>query len=392
MAMINDMRPRVHGWRVGDPQDPALPRRPLSAQPPAGSPYMASTTTGGNTPPQMRTMTTGGNTPAMPLATTTAAPQPGTTPVAPLPPFSLPALDGSQYVAQPTPGNAANAPSPSDVVADIGGNFQFTPGQSPIELIQQIRDAFQTEQLPGAADTTMGILDQILNREGSYIANARRRGLEQANARGLMNSSIAAGASQRAATEAAQPILSEAMGLTRQREAQAFQAEQNAIQSAVGLTEQERDAALQQSRDRFAAAMGMTENREQRAFTGQQNSLDRTQSVNNAMLGAELQRRQALLGSRLGREEAILDTQLRQVLQGDAAAQQDWLANNQFTREFNAALSMMPIQSAASLSNMIAQYAMENPEVYTPEIISGMTNFFNRNMLSIMQMYFPEGT
>lgn len=307
-----------------------------------------------------------------------------------LPPFNLPSLDGSQFVATPTGGNTANAQSPADLMAALSAQFQANPNMNPIETMQQIQAAFAQSQLPSAADTTMGNLDQLLSREGSYITNARRRGLEGANARGLMNSTIAQGAAQRSAVEAAQPILNEIMGLNNQREAQNFAAAQNAINATVGLTQQERDAAIQRARDAFTSAVGLTESREGRAFEGQQNQLDRVQGVNNALLAGQLDQRRALLGSQLGREEAILDTQLRQTLQSDAAAQQDWLASNAFSREFNGALAMMPITSAFDLNSRIQQFAMENPEIYTPEVISGMSNFFNRNMLSMLQQYFPD--
>lgn len=346
-----------------------------------------------------------------------------------LPTFQLPSLDGSQFVATPTGG--VRGPSATQTIGQIGQNFQYQPGDTPatvaqrlaqqlgttpdtlpIEVVQQIQAAFQGPSLDTAAGTTLGNLDAILNREGSYIANARRRGLEQAAGRGMLNSSIAAGASQRAATEAAQPILSEIMGLNNQREGQDFAARQNAINQAFGLTQnreqqaferatqtinnamnltqQERDAALAQLRDQFAAATQLSGQREQNAFTGQQNQLDRIQGVNNALLGSTLAQRQALLGSQLGREEAILDTQLRQRLQSDATTQQDWLNSRNFTREFNGALSMMPISSSFQMNQMIQQYALENPEIYTPEVISGMTNFFNRNMISILETYFPD--
>lgn len=51
-------------------------------------------------------------------------------------------------------------------------------------------------------------MNSLLSDSNPYIQNARQRGVEYANSRGLMNSSIAAGASQRAATEAALPIAS----------------------------------------------------------------------------------------------------------------------------------------------------------------------------------------
>lgn len=248
----------------------------------------------------------------------------------------LPALDGAGFVATTQPGGPAIAPN--DVVAGVNQQFGMAT-------------------LPSAADTTMTALDQILNREGSYITNARRRGLELANQRGLLNSNMAAGASERAAVEAAQPILSQIMGLTGQREGQNF------------------DATMQSR----AAAQDVINRREQNAFVGQQAALDRTQGVNDALLGSQLAERQA-----------TVEANLRGQLQGDATRQQDWLSDRQFNREFNSALSMMSIGSVYDLNRAIFDYAAENPEVYTPEIISGMTNFFQANLTGLLQQYFPD--
>lgn len=408
------------------------------------------------------TMSTGGNHPV--------SVQPGTGGTPSLPAFSLPSLDGTPYVATPGLGQgqpqspaalvsgvagqfANNQPNAQQTVQQLAQQFAYQPGatpisvaqqiaqafntqpdQLPIEIVQQIQAAFAGPNLPSASNVAQGAMDDLLGQEGAYIGNARRRGLEGANARGMLNSSIASGASERAAIEASMPIFNQIMGLNSQREGQDFQGRQNAInqafgltatregqqfqrdmqniQNAQGLTEMDRMAAIQEAQQRFAAAttltgqdrqnaftaqqnlinqtLGITGDRENRAFVGEQNQLDRTQGVNNALLGATLAERRALLDSQLGKEQSILDTQLRQVLQSDSAAQQEWLNSQNFSRDFNGALSMMPIQSAFALNNMIQQYALENPEVYTPAVISGMSNFFNQNMASILRQYFPN--
>lgn len=418
--------------------------------------------TGGNQPPvQMPTVNTGGNLPPNQIPSTQQTIQ--------LAGLNLPGLDGSQFVANLQPGNGPGQ-SPGSLVGELGGQFNYqggdprqavqqmiqqfgyqpgqdptalaqqiasafntTPDKLPIEVVQQIQAAFAGQQLPSASQTTMGFMDDLLNKEGSYITNARRRGLEQANSRGMMNSSIAAGASQRSALEAAQPILNQIMGLNNQREGQDFQARQNAINQAFGLTQnrenqqfqrdmtgmgmahdfasqdkqaairqaeqaisaamqlegQARDAALAQARDQFSAAMNLTGQREQNAFTGQQSALDRTQGVNNMLLGHQMGQQNMQQQNYYSQQQAVLDAQLRQNLMKDTTLQQDWLASRSFTREFNGALSMMPIKNAFDLNNQIMQYAAENPEVYTPDIISGMTNFLQMNMTAMLQQYFP---
>lgn len=49
-------------------------------------------------------------------------------------------------------------------------------------------------------------MNKYLDQNGAYIGSARRRGLEQSNARGMLNSSIAAGAAERSAIDAASPL------------------------------------------------------------------------------------------------------------------------------------------------------------------------------------------
>jgi hypothetical protein len=153
-------------------------------------------------------------------------------------------------------------------------------------------------------------MNQIVDPNGAYISNARRRGLEAA-ARGgnRAGGSIAAGASQRSALEAATPLFNSAMQLHGQRE--------------------------------------------QIAFQGEQNQLERNRDYTRAQL-------------------------------------EDWSNSRQFNREFYGVLSMMPINSAYQLNSLIQTYALENPEVYTADVISGMSNFFTRNFQQILSTYFPN--
>lgn len=59
---------------------------------------------------------------------------------------------------------------------------------------------------PGAGATVEGRMRGLLSSESPYIRGARQRAREEANRRGLLNSSIAAGAGERAAIESALPI------------------------------------------------------------------------------------------------------------------------------------------------------------------------------------------
>ena len=223
--------------------------------------------TGGTNPPRTATAVTGGNTPPRVVAT----------------PFPAIPSNGSQPMIPTVPQQV------------------YQPGMAPAQVIQDITS-------------------QLLDPNGAYIANARQRGLETAARRGLGNSSIAAGASQRAAIDAVQPLVSEATGIFNRREGEAFEAEQTI---------------------------------RQQMFTAMENQRDRDQQITMSQV-------------------------------------QNWLNDQTFQREFNAQLSLLPITSAANLHQMLAQYAMESPEVWTPDVLDGVSNFFNQSFLNILQQYFPS--
>jgi hypothetical protein len=224
------------------------------------------------------------------------------------------------------------------------------------------------------ADMANQFMNTITGSNSPYIQQARRQALAQANSRGLLNGSIAAGAGQAAAIDAAMPMFQQAYGLQGQREGQDFQGNQADLDRAMtrlgmgqqlyGQDRQNAFTAGQSALDRQLQKYGIDTNllneREGRNFTGQQNALDRS---------------------------------LKDKLQSDAAFQQDWLNSNNFTRQFNAALSMIPINSADQLTQMIAQFGAQDPETFTPQVMSGMINFLTQNMSAIIDKYFnlPAG-
>lgn len=338
-----------HGSKEGRTWGPAMsnPLPPLATTttaPPMSTP----------TPPVQATwanMQTGGNQQkfALPTMNTTSS----TPPTSSLPPLSmptpptLPGVNGNQFIAQPSgPANSG----------DVG------------EIIRNLMNQFGPGNQQGASQIVQQAVSDILNKSNPYIDRARQRGLDFANQRGLLNSSMAAGTAEGAAIDAAMPLIQESLGITNRRESENFAQRQAGFQSASGLMSQ----------------------REQQNFTGQQNQLDRVQGVNNALLANQLAERQAQLADYYSRGQMVLDGQIRQRIQADSVAQQDWLNDRSFTREFNGALSMMPIRNAYDMASAIQRYALSEPEVYTPTVISGMTNFFQQNMLSILAQYFPN--
>jgi len=130
-----------------------------------------------------------------------------------------------------------------------------------------------------------GSLDHFMNPASDYMRNARQRGLEVAATRGGINSSIAAGASERAALEAATPLA------------------------------------------------------------------------------------QGAVAAQLGQEQVQL---------------QNWIDQQGFNRE----MASLPYKSSVSMLNAVSQMAIQDPQLYTPSVVSGFSNFFNQNMNDILGRYF----
>jgi len=308
---------------------------PMPKLPPP-NPYVPqpAATTGGTapmfvapTPTGTPVAVTGGNAPATTMFPTGGYNNGNGTVVQPQsPPPPVTAVTGGNAPAttmHPTATTGGNAPVNSAALITgttapprvTGGNAPATPvatpapppATTPFPTINNPQQVYTPNM--GAGNVVQDYLSQLLNDQSGYIQSARRSGIEQAAARGNINSSIAAGNSQRAAIDAAQPILNEITQLHNQRE--------------------------------------------QLAFTGEQNQADRNQQITMAQIN-------------------------------------DWAANNQFNREYNGQLSLLPITSVTALNNQLMQAAIENPEIFPPEIVSGLGEFFGTNLLSMLQQWFPN--
>lgn len=177
------------------------------------------------------------------------------------------------------------------------------------------------EQLMNPVNGTTQVsrsLQQLLNPNSAYIQNARQRGAEQAQARGGINSSIAAGASERAAMEAVQPL----------------------VQQAVDVDQQKYKLLAE---DYLA----------QQGYKAQSTLADKS--------GA-----------------------LQMALAQQQANSENWLSEQNFGR----AMFGQTFANSMGMLNMVQQYGLEDPELYTPEVLSGYTNFFQQNMNDLLGRYF----
>jgi primosomal protein N' len=157
-----------------------------------------------------------------------------------------------------------------------------------------------TRTVDAGKETVAGQMDTLLNAESPYLTRARTRAAQTANSRGLLNSSIAAGAGEAAAIDASLPIAS-----------------QDA--SIYGTASRDNQAARNQA-SQFGASEANTSARLN------------TESLNQAQrmqLGAELEK--SLIGTRTAAETALIGTRAgaESTLSAQQAAQQQALSRVQ---------------------------------------------------------------
>lgn len=119
-------------------------------------------------------------------------------------------------------------------------------------------------------------LNNLLDENGRYMQNARQTGLDLANSRGLLNSSIAAGNSQRAAIQSGLPIAqgdAAAYGATAAQNQDALNA---ILAESMGNASSENIAGIGAAASMYGDDLGLMNSRENRAFTGEQSGLDRS--------------------------------------------------------------------------------------------------------------------
>lgn len=119
-------------------------------------------------------------------------------------------------------------------------------------------------------------LNGLLDQNGQYMQLARQSGMDMAGERGLLNSSIAAGNSQRAAIQSAMPIAqgdaAAYIGAAGQNQDALNQNELTAMNNATSLG----TARIGANASMYGDDLGLMNQREGRAFSGEQQGLDRS--------------------------------------------------------------------------------------------------------------------
>ena len=244
-----------------------------------------------------------------------------------------------------------------------------------------------------AASIVNSHLGTILGSNNALMRNAQTQGLEQAASRGLQNSSIAAGAAQRAALDYAMPLVGHAQDTFNQREHRGWQTgERLGTQDwQSGESALERDWRSEEAlRDRDWRSL---ESQLDRQFTTEERNAVQAWQSGEAQLTRDQQILMANLQEEMNRAQRAWtaeENQLNRDQQLTMAEVQNWLNNESFMRDFNAQLATMPINNTANLLNFISQQAITNPEIYTPDIVSGMSEFFTTNAMDVLSRYFPN--
>jgi hypothetical protein len=246
----------------------------------------------------------------------------------------------------------------------------------------------------------------LMNRGGAYMQNAARRGLETANRRGLLNSSIAAGSAERSSLEAAMPIAqadaqtygrtqSENMGalnqgLMQERDIMNQQTMEGLRQAGAGI-----NAGIQAQLAREQMALDLQRQRENLAFSGEQQGLDRFQQQQLAQfgLGADLTRGQQQFGFQRSLAE--------QGFGFDAARMglQDYYNSQQGQRDVLNQLTMaeygMGLQAMGNFYNRMGDEFWDNPgtmnDPYVQQAIMNFGQSFRPNFMSLFNSIYGGG-
>ncbi|TFH85275.1 DUF4214 domain-containing protein [Billgrantia azerbaijanica] len=202
--------------------------------------------------------------------------------------------------------------------------------QSSAALVDSLQGA-ATRQV-GENETVQGLLGRILAEDSPLMQRAANQGTQQAARRGLLNSSMAAGAAQGAMIDRALPIASQD-AQTYSRQALANQDATNRF--ALTNNQFRQNMYAQDDSQSFTAAQSALDRAQQRDLTnaqynfqGDQANLDRRQQRDMTLLGADIQadRDNRLAG--LDADMARLNADLQ-----EAQAQNDFARTQALTQQ-----------------------------------------------------------
>lgn len=124
---------------------------------------------------------------------------------------------------------------------------------------------------PESGGTTADNVNKMLATDSPFVTQARSAGMDTANQRGLLNSSIAAGASQKAAYDAVTPIATADASITAQKDLSAQSYNQNKSIQADQIASTEKIATQSRDKDLTVADMNVRSNAQDKVAQASQN-------------------------------------------------------------------------------------------------------------------------
>lgn len=248
-------------------------------------------------------------------------------------------------------------------------------------------------------------LTDLLDSNSRYIRQAESAAQNYSMSRGMGNSSIAAGAGRKAAIQSGLPIAQADAGTHAAASAQnadvmnANLMQEREIGNRMIEAEKNREAANAAARAASADAlaerqMRLQMQREALAFEGEQNAYSRQHDLTR--MGYDSQLRDMFANNDMSRDLVRMgaDYEWRNNFANNDAYRQDWLAGNNFNREFYGTMSTMfasaSINSSSDLFNMLNSYALDNPDIFNSADYQRYFNFANDNMTSTLNRLFDD--
>lgn len=183
----------------------------------------------------------------------------------------------------------AGAITPENVAGWRSG--AYTPYNAP--LPEKPKQPEYKPYTPPKVTSTAEAMTGLLQKESPYLTAARQRGKEYAAGRGLLDSSIAAGAAERSAIEASLPIAqqdaaySQNIGTIAAQEAASGRLSEQEAGQKLGLSEQEAAQRLDLSGVEANQALALERVQQEGANLRQQAELDVKTAMDTMQLGSQ---------------------------------------------------------------------------------------------------------
>lgn len=136
-----------------------------------------------------------------------------------------------------------------------------------------------------------------------------------------------------------------------------------------------------------AASRGLL-NSSMAAGSAQRSAIEAANPILNQIMGLTSQRE----GQAHQSSENHRDRQFQAEFAQMNSQLQDWMSNNDFNRNFNGQLALMPIASAADMWSSLMNLAAEDPTVFTPDVLAGYQDFFQTGFQEYISRFFQPPT